>query len=59
MTGSLWHYYRDETTNPLSSNSDSFKYKNNITGNTYHIGATEEGYVQRKLVKMKLKLEYH
>ena len=42
MTGSLWNYYRDEPTNPLSSNSESFKYKNNITGNTYNIGDGEE-----------------
>ena len=26
-TGSLWNYYRDEPSNPLSSNSESFKYK--------------------------------
>ena len=36
-TGSLWNYYRGETTNPLSSNSESFKYKNNITGNTCNV----------------------
>ena len=24
-TGSVWNYYRDETNNPLSSNSESFK----------------------------------
>ena len=24
-TGSLWNYYRDEPSNPLSSNSESFK----------------------------------
>ena len=34
-TGSLWNYYRDEPSNPLSSNSESFKYKASITGNTY------------------------
>ena len=51
MTGSLWSYYRDEPTNPLSSNSKSFKYKNNITGNTYNIGATEEGYDANKVDK--------
>ena len=28
----LWNYYRDEPRNPLSSNSESFKYKTNITG---------------------------
>ena len=26
-TGSLWNYYRGEPSNPLSSNSESFKYK--------------------------------
>ena len=34
-TESLWNYYRDEPSNPLSSNSESFKYKASITGNTY------------------------
>ena len=43
-TGSLWNYYRDEPSNPLSSNSESFKSKTSITGNTYNIGAGEEGY---------------
>ena len=33
-TGSLWNYYRDEPSNPLSSNSESIKYKTSITGNT-------------------------
>ena len=37
-TGSLWNYYRDEPSNPLSSNSESFKYKTSITGNTYNVG---------------------
>ena len=32
---SLWNYYRDEPSNPLSSNSESFKYETSITGNTY------------------------
>ena len=35
--GGLWNYYRDEPSNPLSSNSESFKYKTSITGNTYNI----------------------
>ena len=26
-TGSFWSYYRDESSNPLSSNSESFEYK--------------------------------
>ena len=33
-TGSLWNYYRDKLTNPLSSDSESFKYKTNIAGKT-------------------------
>ena len=33
-TGSLWNYYRDEPSNPLSSNSESFKYKTNIVRKT-------------------------
>ena len=32
--GSLWNYYKDEPSNPLSSNSESFKYKANIVGKT-------------------------
>ena len=33
-TGNLWNYYRDEPSNPLPSNSESFKYKTNIIGKT-------------------------
>ena len=33
--GSLCNYYRDEPSNPLSSNPESFKYKTSIAGNTY------------------------
>ena len=36
-TGSLWNYYRDEPSNPLSSDSESFKYKTSIIGNTYNV----------------------
>ena len=28
----MWNYYRDEPSNPLSSNPESFKYKTSITG---------------------------
>ena len=34
-TRSLWNYYKDEQSNPLSNNSKSFKYKTSIRGNTY------------------------
>ena len=37
-TGSLWNYYRDEPSDPLSTNSESFKYKTSIVGNTYNVG---------------------
>ena len=36
-TGRLWNYYRDQPSNPLSTNSESFKYKTSITGNTYNV----------------------
>ena len=43
-TGSLWNYYRDEPSNPLSSDSESFKYKTSVTGYTYNIGDGEDNY---------------
>ena len=49
-TGSLWNYYRDEPSDPLSSNSESFKYKTSITGNTYNLGAGDAGYNVDKVV---------
>ena len=36
-TGRLWNYYRDEPNDPLSTNSESFKYKTSITGNAYNV----------------------
>ena len=48
---SLWSYYRDGPTNPLSSNSESFKYKTSITENIYINGDGEEGYDQIKVGK--------
>ena len=48
-TGRLWNYYRDEPSNPLSSNSESFKYKTSITGNTYNVSVGEEGYDANKV----------
>ena len=46
--GSLWNYYRDEPSDPLPSNSESFKYKTSITGNTYNVGDGEAGYDSNK-----------
>ena len=49
--GSLWNYYRAEPSDPLSSDSESFKYKTSITGNTYNIGDGEQGYDANKVGK--------
>ena len=49
--GRLRNYYRDEPSNPFSSNSECFKYKTSITGNTYNIGVGEEGYDATKVGK--------
>ena len=43
-TESLWNYYRDEPSDPLSSSPESFKYKTSITWNTYNVGDGEAGY---------------
>ena len=41
-TGSLWNYYREEPSNPLSSDSESFKYKTSIAGKTYNLNCEME-----------------
>ena len=43
-TGTLWNYYRDELSYPFSSNSESFKQKTSIIGNTYNLGVGDAGY---------------
>ena len=50
-TGSLWNYYRDEPSNPLSSNSESFKYKTSIRGNTNNTAADDAVYDLTKVGK--------
>ena len=50
-TGSLGNYFRDEPSDPLSSDSESFKYKASITGNAYNIGNGERGYDASKIGK--------
>ena len=51
--GLLYNYYRDELSNDADDNnfdnikvvnSNTFKYKNKITGNTYNVDAGAEGY---------------
>ena len=49
----MWNYYRDEPSNHLSTNSESFKYKTNITGNTYNLGDSEADYDANKVGKNK------
>ena len=51
IIGSLWNYYRDQPSGPLSTNSESFKYKASITGNTYNIGVGEQNYDANKVGK--------
>ena len=36
-TGSLWNYYRNQPSDLLSTNFESFKHKTSITGNTYNV----------------------
>ena len=50
-TGKLWNYYIDKPSNPLSSDSESFKYKTSIQANNYNVGAGEEGYDANKVGK--------
>ena len=52
----MWNYDKDEPSNPLSSNSESLKYKTSITGNTYNVGDGEEGYDANKVGKNKSKV---
>ena len=55
-TGSLWNYYRDEPSNPHSTNSESFKYKISIARNTYNVGNGEDGYDPNKVSKNETKI---
>ena len=47
----MWNYCRDEPSDPLSSNSESFKYITSITGNTCNIDVGEAGYDENKVGK--------
>ena len=51
IAGSLWDYYRDQPSNPLNTDPESFKYKASITGNTYNIGDGENNYDANKVGK--------
>ena len=52
--GSLYNYYRDELSDDADDNnfanikvinSNTFKYKNKMTGNTYNVNAGAQGYL--------------
>ena len=49
-TGSLWNYYRGQPSNPLSTDSKSFKYKTSITRNTYNVD-DDDNYDTNKVGK--------
>ena len=55
-TGSLQNYCRDESSDPLSSNSESFKYKTSIIGNAYNVGAGEADYDAGKVGKNEIEI---
>ena len=62
--GSLYNYYRDELTNDGNDNfanrnlvnSEVFKYKNKIAGNTYNVDAGAQGYDVNKNGTQKIEL---
>ena len=62
--GLLYNYYRDELTNDDNDNfaninvvnSEAFKYKNKITGNTYNVNAGADGYDVNKNGTRKVEL---
>ena len=63
--GSLYNYYRDELTNDGKDNnfdnrnlvnSEAFKYKNKITGNTYNLDVAAQGYDVNKNGTQKIEL---
>ena len=62
--GSLYNYYRDELSNDDNDNfaninvvnSEAFKYKNKITGNTYNIDAAAQDYEVNRNGTQKIEL---
>ena len=63
--GSLYNYYRDELSDDADDNnfdnvkvinSSTFKYKNEITGNTYNLNAGAQGYDVNRNGKQEVEL---
>ena len=64
--GSLYNYYRDELSDDADDNnfaninvvnSEAFKYKNKIIGNTYNVNADDDGYDVNKSGTQKVELD--
>ena len=64
--GSLYNYYRDELSNDADDNnfaninvvnSEAFKYKNKIIGNTYNVNADDDGYDVNKNGTQEVELD--
>ena len=71
IIGSLYNYYRDELSDDADdnnfdnikvANSNTFKYKNKIIGNTYNVNAGADGYDVNKTdtqeVELAIPLKY-
>ena len=65
IIGSLYNYYRDELSDDADNNnfdnikvanSNTFKYKNKMTGNTYNVDAGVDGYDVNKSGKQEIEL---
>ena len=59
--GLFYNYYRDELDGNANSNDDTvnsntFRYRNKITGNTYNVAAGAEGYIANKNGTQKTEL---
>ena len=63
--GSLYNYYRDELSDDADNdnfdnikvvNSEAFKYKNKIIGNTYNVDAGADGYDANKNGKQEVEI---
>ena len=52
----MWNYYTDQPSNPLSTNSESFKYKTSITGNTYNVDDDDGNYDANKVDKKEAEI---
>ena len=64
--GSLYNYYRDELSDDADDNnfdnikvvnSNTFKYKNKIIGNTYNVNADDDGYDVNKNGTQEVELD--